>query len=222
MLKYLTEPQQRELLKAPRTLLDPLARRDYHWMSALILTGMRVHEFSRLTVERVKMGLASGWLVSDKQHCKGKRRANEYCVTAQLRMHLLALIRISDELSAGLQQPADGQPLVWGRAVDGVANPLSVRSYEARFKHWVKVAGLDERLSPHALRHTRGMNVITRCRGNNPLKVAQIALNHASLRSTGVYLHVSREEVAAQLQLVDGGGRMRKADAVRLAAGAGA
>lgn len=222
MLKYLTEPQQRELLKAPRTLLDPLARRDYHWMNALILTGMRVHEFSRLTVERVKLGLASGWLVSDKQHCKGKRKANEYCVTAQLRMHLLALIRISDELSAGLEQPEDGQPLVWGRAVDGVANPLSVRSYEARFKHWVKVAGLDERLSPHALRHTRGMNIITRCRGNNPLKVVQIALNHASLRSTGVYLHVSREEVAAQLQLVDGGGRMRKADAVRLAAGVGA
>lgn len=222
MLKYLTEPQQRELLKAPRNLVDPLARRDYHWMSALILTGMRVGEFSRLKVDRVKLGLASGWLVSDRQHCKGKRKANEYCVTAQLRMHLLALIRISDELSAGLQQPEDGQPLVWGRAVDGVAAPLSVRSYEARFKYWVKVAGLDERLSPHALRHTLGMNVITRCRGNNPLKVAQIALNHASLRSTGVYLHVSREEVAAQLQLVHGGGRMRKADAVRLAAGAGA
>lgn len=217
MLMYLNEPQQRELLKAARTVMDPLAQRDYHWMSALILTGMRVHEFSRLTVERVKLGLAAGWLVSDKQHCKGKRKANEYCVTAMLRVHLLALIRISDAEASGLLACEGGQPLVWGRVLDGEAGPLSVRSYEARFKLWVRSAGLDERLSPHALRHTRGMNVMTRSRGSNAVKVAQIALNHASLRSTGVYLHVSREEMAAQLQLVDGAGRMRKADAVRLA-----
>ena len=222
MLKYLNEPQQRELLKAARTLLEPLAQRDYHWMSALILTGMRVHEFSRLTVERVKLGLASGWLVSDKQHCKGKRKANEYCVTAQLRVHLLALIRSSDSQAVDLQRLDAGQPLVWGRALSGEAGALSVRSYEARFKLWVRAAGLDERLSPHALRHTRGMNIITRCRGSNPLKVVQIALNHASLRSTGVYLHISREEIAAELQLVDGGGRLRKADAVRLAVGGAA
>ena len=220
MMKYLNEPQQRELLKAAKTQADPLAQRDYHWMSALILTGMRVQEFSLLRVDRVKKGLASGWLVSDKQHCKGKRRANEYCVTAQLRLHLAALLNISNELSVGLQQTEAGQPLVWGRAVDGVASALSVRSYEARLKLWVVAAGLDERISPHALRHTRGMNIITRCRGNNPLKVAQIALNHASLRSTGVYLHLSRDQLAAELQAVDGGGRMHKADAVRLAGGA--
>ena len=209
MMKYLTEPEQRELLKAAKSQIDPLAQRDYHWMAALILTGMRIAEFSRLTVPVVKLGLATGWLISRKEHCKGRLHANDYCVTAQLRIHLQALLRLSDELG----QADDGQPLVWGRH----GGALSVRSYEARLKLWALAAGLDGRISPHWLRHTRGMNVIKHCRGENPLLVAQRALNHSSLKSTGIYLHMSREQLASELQLVDAQGRMGKADARRLA-----
>lgn len=219
MKKYLTEPQQRELLKAAKMTADPLAQRDYHWMAALILTGMRVQEFSYLTVPQVRLGLASGWLISSKQHCKGKRRANDYCVTSQLRVHMQALVHLSDELAQGLDIPEDGQPLVWGRSLNGSATRLSVRSYEARLKEWAVAAGLDARISPHWMRHTRGMNVINRCRGNNAMKVAQIALNHASLRSTGIYVQMSREQVERELELVDGAGRLSKADARRIAAG---
>ena len=213
MMKYLTEPEQRELLKAARTQACPLAQRDYHWMSALILTGMRISEFSHLTTPQVRLALATGWLVSEKVHCKGNRRANEYCVTAQLRVHLQALMRISDETGVCPDGLETAQPLVWGR--DGGA--LSVRSYEARLKVWALAAGLDGRISPHWLRHTRGMNVIARHRGNDAMKVAQLALNHSSLRSTGIYLHLSRERLAQALQVVDGAGRMAKADARKLA-----
>lgn len=218
MMKYLTEPQQRELLKAAKTQACPLAQRDYHWISTLILTGMRVQEFSLLTVNKVRLALATGWLVSDKEHCKGKRKANEYCVTAQLRLHLLALVRISDELGQDIEVPEAGQPLVWGRNITGSAGPLSVRSYEARLKAWAIAAGLDPRISPHWLRHTRGMNVVARHRGNDAMKVAQLALNHASLRSTGIYLQMSRESLESALQVIDGGGRMGKKDAARMAA----
>ncbi|UUZ68059.1 site-specific integrase [Polaromonas sp. P2-4] len=212
-----------ELLKAARTQADPLAQRDYHWMAALILTGMRIQEFSHLTVAQVRLALATGWLISRKEHCKGKegkRRANEYCVTAQLRIHLQALMRISDEMGVTHDGLEVGQPLVWGRNLNGGASALSVRSYEARLKQWAVAAGLDNRISPHWLRHTRGMNVVAHCRGNNALKVAQLALNHASLRSTGVYVQMSRESFEREMQLVDGAGRLSKADARRLAAGA--
>lgn len=222
MMKYLTEPEQRELLKAAKTQADALAQRDYHWMAALILTGMRIAEFGRLTAPQVRLGLATGWLVSRKADCKGKRHANDYCVTLQLALHLRALLALSDavdgELPAGFAEPTNGQPLVWGRG----AAPLSVRSYEARLKLWARAAGLDGRISPHWLRHTRGMNVLRHSRGENPLLVAQRALNHASLKSTGVYLHLSREALEQDLQLVDARGRMGKAQARRLAvAGAG-
>ncbi|MEQ1659977.1 MAG: tyrosine-type recombinase/integrase [Hylemonella sp.] len=203
--RYLDEPQQRRLLRAAKCCNDPLAQRDYHWMAALTLSGMRIQEFSKLTAQRVRLGLACGWLVSLKDNCKGKRRANEYMVTQQLRVHLQALLKLSDDLAAGIEL-CDGQeqPLVWGRDIAGKAGPLSVRSYELRIKHWAEAAGLDPRLSPHWLRHTRGMNIMRRSRGDNPLKVCQLALNHASMASTGVYLQMSREEYERELQLVDG------------------
>lgn len=203
--RYLTELEQSRLLLGVSKVADPLAQRDFHWIGALILTGMRVQEFSRLTVPMVQLALASGWLVSPKEHCKGGKRSNEYLVTARLRTHLEALVALSRELGAGCALPDAGQPLVWGRDVAGRAGPLSVRSYEARLKQWAVHAQLDARISPHWLRHTRGMNIMRRSRGTNPLKVAQIALNHRSLKSTGIYLDMSREEFERELQLVDGG-----------------
>ena len=217
MRRYLTEAEQKALLAAPRAGACPLAQRDYHWLGALMLTGMRIAEWSRLTVPMVRQALATGWLVCPPAHCKGGR-GNEYLVTEPLRVHLVALCRLSDELGAGLVVPDSGQPLVWGRDVAGVAGPLSVRSYEARLKVWAQAAGLDCRISPHWLRHTRGMNIMRRSRGANPLKVAQVALGHKAISSTGIYTHMAREELEAELRQVDSG-RLPKAVARRLALG---
>lgn len=217
--RYLTESEQARLLDGAQRVNDPLAQRDHHWMCALVLTGMRITEFSLLTVPMVEMALQVGWLVSPPEHCKGregKKRSNEYMVTAALRVHLEALVKFSQAEAKARTAPAGALPLVWGR--DGA---LSVRSYEDRLKHWVAHAGLDPRISPHWLRHTRGMNIMRRSRGTNPLKVAQIALGHASLKSTGIYLDMSREEFERELQLVDGG-RVSKKAARRMALGAGA
>lgn len=218
MLKYLTEPEQRELLKAARGQSCPLAQRDYHWMAALILTGMRITEFSRLTVTRVERALATGWLFSDKHDCKGRQRANSYFVTAQLKVHLAVLVGLARHEALALDCAGEETPLIWGRAVAGVAGHLSVRSYEARMKLHLAAAGLDTSLSPHALRHTRAMNIFAHHRGNDAVKVAQTALNHASLRSTGVYMSLSREAFARAVQLVDARGRLGKRDALAMEA----
>ena len=127
MRRYLTEAEQRALLAAPKGVACPLAQRDYHCLAALMLTGMRITEWSRLTVSMVKQAMATGWLVSPPEHCKGKR-GNEYLVTEQLHVHLAALCKLSDQLGAGLVVPAAGQPLVWGRDIAGCAGALSVRS----------------------------------------------------------------------------------------------
>lgn len=217
MVKYLTEPQQRELLRAARAQSCPLAQRDYHWMAVLVLTGMRITEFSRLTTARVERALATGWLISPKEDCKGKRRANSYFVTAQLKVHLGVLLGMSRHDAVTLGEFCEGeQPLIWGRVVDGKAGHLSVRSYEARMKLHLAAAGLDTTLSPHALRHSRGMNILKNHRGTDAVKVAQVALNHESIRSTGIYLHMNREEYAKAIQLVDARGRLAKRDALAL------
>lgn len=221
MKRYLPEAEQARLLKAAKGSSDPLAQRDFHWLSTLVLTGMRIGEFSRLTVPQVQQALRVGWLVSRPEHCKGGR-GNEYLVTEQLRLHLQALVRYASLLGSGevsAAGAADGLPLVPGRG----GEPLSVRSYQQRVKLWAKEAGLDPRMSPHWMRHTRGMNIIRRTRATDPgraLLVAKEALGHASLKSTGVYLELSREELTAQLQAVDAaGGRVTRQQARALALG---
>jgi site-specific recombinase XerD len=207
MRRYLTEVEQRTLLATAKRVNELLAQRDHHWMAALILTGMRIQEFSRLTAPQVRQALTCGWLVSLRENCKGKKHTNEYLITHPLRQHLQALLKISDELARAIEH-VDGeqlQPLVWGRDVAGKAGHLSVRSYEARLKEWAVAAGLDPRISPHWLRHTRGMNVINRTRGKDGLRVAKLALNHQSIRSTGIYTQMSREAYELEIRMVDGG-----------------
>jgi site-specific recombinase XerC len=209
--RYLTEPEQQALLRAARDSSDPLAQRDYWWMRLMLATGARVTEFARITADQAEAALATGWLVVPAAQRKGGKRGHEYLLTQSVRDSLQALLALQQQRPA----PIDGcapAPLVWGR--DGAA--LSVRSYQARMKNWARAAGLDLRASPHWLRHSRGVNVIRRSRSRNPLKVAQLALGHASISSTGVYTQMARDEYARDLQVIDGA-RMSRAAARALA-----
>lgn len=209
--RYLTEPEQQALLRAARGSSEPLAQRDYWWMRLLLATGQRINEFALMTREQAEQALATGWLVVGKAQRKGGRRGHEYPVTQSVRESLRALL----DLQRREASPIDGSgpaPLVWGR--DGAA--LSVRSYQARLKLWARAAGLDARISPHWLRHSRGVNIIRRSRSQNPLKVAQQALGHESISSTGIYTQMAREEYVRDLQAIDGA-RMSRRDARRLA-----
>lgn len=207
MKRYLTDLEQQRLLQAARNCTSPLAQRDYWWMRLLIATGARVEEFSLWSAEQAEAALSTGWLVVPAWQRKGKKKGAEYLVTESVRQCLQALLALQREVvpPAGLQGPA---PLVWGR--EGAR--LSVRSYQARLRHWAQQAGLGLAVSPHWLRHTRGMNIIRRSRSANPLKVVQQALGHSSISSTGVYTQMAREEYARDLQLVDGA-RMSRAAA---------
>lgn len=242
MLKrYLTDEEQRKLLAVTSSHASLLAKRDHAWMRLLIETGMRVNELATLNHGQAALALGSGWLVIRADQRKGhgqntkageakkpaKRVGHEYSVTEPVRQCLVKLLELHHLLRPyGVTLPPDVKPpLIWGRCgvVKGcmLTEHMSVRSFQARMKHWCSLAGLPEGVSPHWLRHTRGVNIIRRSRGNNPLKVAQLALGHASIASTGIYTQMSREEFAQEMQNV-AGGRMRKADARAQAAGQGA
>lgn len=221
--RYLTDTEQRRLLAAAKGQTAALAQRDYAWMRLLIETGMRVNELATLRRTQAERALATGWLVVDKEQRKGKRRGHEYLVTEPVRQCLLQLMTLQEELRPMGVDGGLRPPLLWGRLsmVDGAwqCEHMSVRSFQARMKHWAVRAGLPDGVSPHWLRHTRGVNIIERSRGKNPLKVAQLALGHVSLASTGIYTQMSRQTYEQELHAV-AGGRMRKAHA-RDAAGAG-
>lgn len=211
MKRYLTEAEQTRLLAAAKNTACPLAQRDYWWMRLMLATGARVNELSLLSAAQAETALATGWLVVLPAQRKGGKRGQEYAVTQSVRASIEALLKIQRQEAAPIGS-LEAAPLLWGR--DG--ERLSVRSYQARLKHWVQVAGLDGRVSPHWLRHSRGVNIINRSGAANPLKVAQIALGHASIASTGIYTQMTREAVARDLQRVDGA-RLSKARAVKQA-----
>ena len=218
--RYLTDDEQRRILAVTKSQSDPLAQRDHAWIRLLIETGMRVKEMATLTRRQAESALATGWLVVTKEQRKGKRMGHEYLVTEPVRKCLTTLITLQAELRPVADLPPEvAQPLLWGRCGLVCANVLhmSVRSFQARMKHWAYLAGLPQGVSPHWLRHTRGVNIIRRSRGANPLKVAQLALGHASIASTGIYTQMSREEYEQELRNV-AGMRLPKAAARAMAA----
>ncbi|CAM8627284.1 XerC Site-specific recombinase XerC [Comamonadaceae bacterium] len=224
MLKrYLTEDEQRRLLTVVKGQAGLLAQRDYAWIRLLIETGMRINELATLSYRQAADALATGWLVVNKEQRKGKRKGQEYLVTEPVRQCLVKLMELQEELRPLGAVSEGAPPLIWGRCgvVGGrlLGENMSVRSFQARMKHWGYLAGLPAGVSPHWLRHTRGVNIVRRSRGRNPLKVVQEALGHASIASTGIYTQLTREEYANELRTV-ASGRMRKVDA-RAAASAG-
>lgn len=203
--RYLTEPEQQRLLRAMRLQGgDVLARRDRGWVETLIHSGMRIGEFSLMTVGDALAALRTGWIFIPKERRKGKRRDHQVLVTAPLREALQGLLRARAEMT-GCRQSHETAPLVMSREGGG----LTPRMFQLRMKHWARLADLPEAVTPHWLRHTRAKNVIRRSTSNNPLSVVQAALGHASLASTGVYVAIDREELAAGLAEVDGPGNRR-------------
>lgn len=218
--RFLTPEEQRTLLTTPRDQRGPLAQRDYLWMKLLLETGMRIGELETMTAGQARDALQRGWLVvhaeQRKANRKGQRRGHEYMVTEPVREALQGLLMLHAQ-GARDWPDLEGEhaPLLWGRYGDAMTR----RNYEDRMKLWARKAGLDSRISPHWLRHSRGKNIVANSRAQNPLKVVQQALGHVSIASTGIYTQLDRGEFEQALQNTAGaGGRMRKAEARRAAA----
>lgn len=221
LTRFLTDEEQRRLLGVIKAQASLLAQRDHAWVRLLIETGMRVNELATLTRAQAERALADGWLVVTKEQRKGKRLGHAYVVTEPVRKCLQTLLHLQQELSPALVPELDMEPpLLWGRCgvVRGkvMCEHMSVRSFQARMKHWAYLAGLPDGVSPHWLRHTRGVNIVRRSRSKNPVKVVQLALGHSNIASTGIYTQICRDEFEREMRAV-AGGRVRKA--VAMAAG---
>lgn len=214
MKKYLTEQEQTRLLAHLKSLASPIARRDRAWISLVKNTGMRIGEFSLMTVRDAKFALEGGWIHIPKEHRKGWNRKprkdgtlrkppppHDVPVTNAIDQDLNALLKLQREL--GGSGMAD-EPLVMSRQ----GKPLSVRSYQARMEHWSRQCNLQA--TPHALRHTCAMNIMRRSTSEDPRGVVQAILGHADIRSSGIYTALNREEVRAAFEESHGPRRLRK------------
>ena len=70
--------------------------------------------------------------------------------------------------------------------------PLTTRSMERQMKHWLAVAGLPPKWTPHKLRHSFATHMLD---AGADLRSVQEMLGHSSLSTTQIYTHVTIEHL---------------------------
>jgi len=210
--RYLTPGEQQLLIKAAAQSPDLLARRDAGWILALLLSGLRINEFSLITLGDALAAIKTKYLFIPKERRKGGKLDHRVFITAPLAAALRTLVAIRAEMTGDELAHVD-DPLIISRQNHDASRPMSVRSFELRFKHWARIAGLPAEASPHWLRHSRAMNIMRNSQAKDPRGIAKEALGHVSIASTGVYTGVLREELESALTETDAqrGGRVSTA-----------
>lgn len=91
-------------------------------------------------------------------------------------------------LAAGHVAPDRGGPLFLGDH----GRRLSRQTAWIAVKRAARRAGLDERVSPHTLRHSFATHLLE---GGADLRIVQELLGHASISTTQLYTHVTGERI---------------------------
>lgn len=159
--------------------LTPSDMRDRAILEFLFSCGARVSEAS---------GLLTAWVNFSEREVKvfGKRAKER-------------IVPLSKEGAAAMERYLrEARPkLLKGKASDyffvsNRGNQMSPDAIRKMFKRALRAAGLDETLSPHAMRHSFATDLLD---GGADLRSVQEMLGHASLSTTQIYTHVSPERL---------------------------
>lgn len=165
------------LLSAPAD--DILGIRDKAIMELLYATGMRVGELVSLKLKDLNMGTNFIIVLG-----KGSRERVVFFGTKAAR---------SMEEYLKKSRPF----LVKDTACDFVflnknGTGITDRSIRRIIEKYVKIASLNQKISPHALRHSFATHMLN---NGADLKTVQELLGHASLSTTQIYTHVTKERL---------------------------
>lgn len=158
---------------------DPVQLRDVALLELLYAAGLRVAEVSTLTCSNIDY--SGAWI---KVRGKGEKDRMVPLHAVAIR----ALVRYRDRARKELVGSVDeGFFFVSTRG-----NQLSPAAIRRVYKQALRLAGLDESLSPHAMRHSFATDLLT---GGADLRSVQEMLGHSSLSTTQVYTHLTPEHL---------------------------
>lgn len=182
--KFLYPEEVKRLIEAPNPA-KPLGLRDRALLETLYASGVRVGECVGLTLADLDLDAGVALVM-------GKGKKERYVLLGQS-----AVVALREYLSK--ERPVLLQKLKSERA--GTANHVFLNSRGTALsdrsvrrivdKHIQQVAG-QLTISPHVLRHTFATHLLE---GGADLRVVQELLGHASLSSTQIYTHTTKEKL---------------------------
>jgi len=166
------------LLAAP-PLDRPDGARDRAILELFYAGGLRVGEL---------VGLTRAHVAGDEIRVRGKGGKER-------------VVLIGSQAAAALERYLrDARPRLGSRmrgSTDAVflnrrGGALTTRAVQLIVSRWVRAAAVQQRTTPHVLRHTFATHLLD---GGADLRVVQELLGHATLATTQIYTHVSRDHL---------------------------
>ena len=183
------------LLAPPKT--EPMGLRDRAILETLYSAGLRVSELVGMNYEDID--LDEGYV-----RVRGKGRRERL---APLGSHAVrAIKRWAGAISKlKFKKKPDPQAVFLNK----FGGRLTTRSVGRMLEKYLKVTGLDQRTSPHTLRHSFATHLLER---GADIRSVQELLGHKSLVTTQIYTHLSTSNLRKAYELAHP--RARKASAV--------
>jgi integrase/recombinase XerD len=173
--KSITEASVEQLLNAPDTE-QTLGLRDRAMLEIMYATGLRVSELVRLL--GVQVNLRQGAL---RVTGKGNKER---------------LVPMGEEAMQWLQRYVkSARPALLGNAssqflfVTRHGEPMTRQMFWHLIKRYARLAGIDQALSPHTLRHAFATHLLNH---GADLRVVQLLLGHSNISTTQIYTHIAR------------------------------
>lgn len=153
--------------------------RDRAILELFYATGMRLAELTGISVGNVSF-------TRNTVRVLGKGNKERQLVFGEATSE--ALGRYLESRRRQGEQIEAGSPLFLGRG----GKSISRRKIQLLVKHYLEQVSEGRRLSPHLLRHTMATHLVDR---GAELNAVKDMLGHASLSTTQIYTHVSKERI---------------------------
>ena len=157
----------------------PLGMRDKAMLELLYATGLRVSELVGLKLQDVN--LERGFVVVVGKGSKERAVPLGEAAAAALREYL-------DRARPLLLKGAGADALF----VSSRRRQITRQMFWTRIKQYVRKAGIQQRVSPHTLRHSFATHLLD---NGADLRAVQAMLGHSDISTTQIYTHVSRERL---------------------------
>ena len=145
--------------------------RDSALLDLLISTGIRIGEAASITIDDIIKTERTVLI-----HGKGRKQRLIYISSSKTWERLCTLMK---------EQEKNSNTFLF---VNRSGNPLTVYSIENIYRKYAKMAKINERSTPHYLRHTFATNLLA---NGADLRSVQEILGHANIATTQIYTEVS-------------------------------